>query len=65
MLHVHFGVGIQDALLLVSPLAVATVSEAHVDAAKARNWLGPVAAEISVAATVTAVPAVPPDPAAR
>lgn len=62
VLHLYFGVEIQDALLLVSPLAVATVSEAHVDAAKAKNWLGPIEGlERSATATVTAVSAIPAD----
>ena len=69
VLHVHFGVSIQDALLLVSPLGVATLSEAHVDAAKAKNWKGPVAGSAASAAgsdasPVPAVAAVPASPAA-
>lgn len=32
VLHLHFGVSIQDAMLLVSPLGLATVAQAHVDA---------------------------------
>lgn len=55
VLHVYFGVSIQDALLLVSPLGVATVSEAHVDAAKAKNWRGPVAGSSGVAEAPAAV----------
>jgi hypothetical protein len=37
VLHLYFGVSIQDALLLVSPLALATAAQAHVDASKAKN----------------------------
>ena len=37
VLHLYFGVAVQDALLLVSPLGVATISQAHVDASKAKN----------------------------
>lgn len=37
VLHLYFQLSIQDALLLVSPLGVATISEAHVDAARAKN----------------------------
>lgn len=40
ILHLYFGVSIQDALLLVSPLGLATVSQAHVDAAAAKNGDG-------------------------
>lgn len=37
VLHLYFGVDVQNALLLVSPLGVATLSQAHVDAAAAKN----------------------------
>lgn len=37
VLHLYFGVSIQDAMLLVSPLGVATLSQAHVDAAAAKQ----------------------------
>lgn len=37
VLHLYFEVGIQDALLLVSPLGLATLSQAHVDASAARS----------------------------
>lgn len=40
VLHLYFGVSVQDALLLVSPLGVATVSQAHVDASAAKNGNG-------------------------
>ena len=36
VLHLYFGVSVQDALLLVSPLGVATLSQAHVDASTAK-----------------------------
>jgi hypothetical protein len=49
VLHVYYNVSIQDALLLVSPLGVATLSEAHVDAARAKSG-------------VTLTPVVPPPP---
>ena len=32
VLHLHFGVSPENALILVSPLGVATVAQAHVDA---------------------------------
>jgi hypothetical protein len=32
VLHLYFGVSVQDAMLLVSPLGLATVAQAHVDA---------------------------------
>jgi len=37
VLHLYFKLSIQDALLLVSPLGVATLSQAHVDAAVAKS----------------------------
>ena len=37
VLHLHFGVSIENALMLVSPLGVATLSQAHVDAAAAKS----------------------------
>ena len=37
VLHLYFGVSIENALLLVSPLGLATVSQAHVDAAAAKQ----------------------------
>lgn len=36
VLHLYFGISIQNALLLVSPLGVATISQAHVDASSAK-----------------------------
>ena len=49
VLHLYFEVSVQDALLLVSPLGVATLSQAHVDAAAAKR--GPAGTTM---ATVTA-----------
>jgi hypothetical protein len=37
VLHVYFGVSVEDALMLVSPLGVALVGQAHVDAAVAKS----------------------------
>jgi hypothetical protein len=37
VLHLKFGVSIEDAILLVSPLGLATVAQAHVDAQLASN----------------------------
>jgi len=37
VLHLKFGVSIEDAILLVSPLGLATVAQAHVDAKLAPN----------------------------
>ncbi len=37
VLHLYFGTSVQDALLLASPLGLATVSQAHVDASAAKN----------------------------
>lgn len=49
VLHLYFEISVQDALLLVSPLGLATVSQAHVDAAAAKR--GPAG---TTTATVTA-----------
>jgi len=51
VLHLYFQVSVQDALLLVSPLGVATISQAHVDASAAKNG-GSAAATTTVTATV-------------
>ena len=37
VLHLYFEISVQDALLLVSPLGVATLSQAHVDAAAVKH----------------------------
>ena len=37
VLHLYFGASVQDSLMLVSPLGLATVSQAHVDAAAAKH----------------------------
>lgn len=37
VLHLYFEVSVQDALLLVSPLGLATLSQAHVDASAVRG----------------------------
>ena len=37
VLHLYFEISVQDALLLVSPLGVATLSQAHVDAAAEKS----------------------------
>ena len=49
VLHLYFGVEPEVALLLVSPLGVATLSQAHVDAAAAKHSK-PVAGPSAVAA---------------
>ena len=54
VLHLYFGISVQDALLLVSPLGVATLSQAHVDAAEAKS-MG--AASSVVAVGIDASPA--------
>lgn len=41
VLHVYFGITVQDALLLVSPLGVATLAQAHVDAARMKSGGAP------------------------
>jgi len=63
VLHLYFKLSIQDALLLISPLGVATLSQAHVDAAAAKSGSSAAAATATVTATATeaAVPVpVPP-----
>jgi hypothetical protein len=37
VLHLGFGVSVSDALLLISPLGLATAAQAHVDAAEAKS----------------------------
>lgn len=37
ILHVYFGVAVDQALLLVSPLIAGTVAQAHVDAAREKS----------------------------
>jgi hypothetical protein len=37
VLHLYFGVSVQEAMLLVSPLGLATVAQAHVDAKSASS----------------------------
>lgn len=56
VLHLYFEVSVQEALLLVSPLGVATLSQAHVDATAARH--GKSGSTTTVTATVeSAAPA--------
>jgi hypothetical protein len=54
VLHLHFGVSIENALLLVSPLGVATISQAHVDASAAKQ---PKAAVVTTPIEVATAPA--------
>ena len=58
VLHLYFGISVQEALLLVSPLGVATLSQAHVDAASAKSKT---AAATSVVAGVIDVSPAPSD----
>jgi hypothetical protein len=51
LLHLYFGVSIENALLLASPLGVATISQAHVDASAAKQPKVAVAATPEPAAT--------------
>jgi hypothetical protein len=55
VLHLYFGVDVTNALLLVSPLGVATASQAHVDASAAKSK----SASVAAAATPAPAPAVP------
>ena len=59
VLHLRFGVDVQNALLLVSPLGVATLSQAHVDAsaAKSKPADAPVAPVASTTAAADPAPA--------
>lgn len=52
VLHLYFEISVQDALLLVSPLGLATVSQAHVDAAAAKHGQS-AGTTATVTATVT------------
>ena len=55
VLHLYFEVSVQDALLLMSPLGVATLSQAHVDASAAKH--GPAGTTTStLTATVQSAP---------
>lgn len=54
VLHLEFGIAPEEALLLVSPLGVATVAQAHVDARTAAS------AAKTASVTVTASAASPP-----
>ena len=60
VLHLYFEISVQDALLLVSPLGVATLSQAHVDAATAKAK-GTAASSV-VAVGIDASPASPAPP---
>ena len=62
VLHLYFGVDVQNALLLVSPLGVATLSQAHVDAAAAKNGKALAASSSSSSATTAASSAETPAP---
>lgn len=55
VLHLYFGVSLQDALLIVSPLGVATISQAHVDASAAKQPKAAVAATPEPATASAAV----------
>lgn len=58
VLHLCFGISVQEALLLVSPLGVATLSQAHVDAAAAKHGGSAGTTTATVTATVeSAAPA--------
>lgn len=58
VLHLYFGLSIDNALLLVSPLGVATLSQAHVDAATAKSKpADQVSAAVTTPAPAPAAPA--------
>ena len=59
VLHVYYKVPVQDALLLVSPLGLATAAQAHVDAAEAKIGAS-TAAAAEVKGGSAATPATPP-----
>jgi hypothetical protein len=56
VLHLYFGVDVQNALLLVSPLGVATLSQAHVDAAAAKTGKGATATTTTTATNTAETP---------
>ena len=62
-LHLYFGVSVQEAILLVSPLSVLTLSQAHVDAAAAKQPKAPITSDTVPAADPVPV-AAPVDDAA-
>lgn len=58
VLHLYFEISVQDALLLVSPLGVATLSQAHVDASAAKHSAtGATTATVTAHVETTATPA--------
>lgn len=59
VLHLYFDVSVQDALLLVSPLGIATLSQAHVDAAAAKQAKAGAAADAPAPAPAPAAVPVP------
>ena len=54
VLHLYFEISVQDALLLVSPLGVATLSQAHVDATAAKHGQSGTMATVTATVTETA-----------
>lgn len=71
VLHLYFGVSVESALLLISPLGLATAAQAHVDAAAAKRSTSSSSASSSTGAgsapavsVAVAVPAPAPAPAA-
>ena len=58
VLHLYFEVSVQDALLLVSPLGVATLSQAHVDATAAKHGQSGTTATVTASVTETAAPVI-------
>ena len=58
VLHLYFEVSVQEALLLVSPLGVATLSQAHVDATTAKHGQSRTTATVTAPVTETATPAI-------
>lgn len=57
VLHLYFGVTVENALLLISPLGLATAAQAHVDAATAKS--GGASSSVSFTAR-SSEPVVPP-----
>jgi len=62
VLHLSFGVNVQDALLLVSPLSLLTLSQAYVDAVAVRQPRSRSAQALAVPLPPSAEPFVPPVP---
>jgi len=48
VLHLYFGVSIENALLLASPISLGVLTQAHVDASEAKAKTAPPTASVTV-----------------